>query len=191
MKNTRSILLLLILWGTDGLSADELPPSVWSFERMVDQGYNSTSGQGTFSPLRNIEQVEGVEGMAVRLSRLDALRYEKTRDFVADGKFSIQFWVKVEWASRRYGHGDVLNFVTADENRPWVWRIGFAEVEERQLPRGSMPLVLHIGEAFDTSQQPVEIEPWRWTHVAYVGNGQAVEVYRNGGLLGTVWYGEN
>jgi len=172
------------LWG------EGLEPVSWSFESRAGQGYASSSGEWVFAPLRQAEEIEGIAGQAVRLSRLDALRYEPAQDMVADGKFSIQFWVKVEWASRRYGHGDVMNFITPDNKHPWVWRIGFLQVEERQLPRGSMPLVLRIGEKFDTSPQPVEVEPWQWTHVAYVGDGKKVEIYRNGGLLGSVEYGE-
>jgi hypothetical protein len=172
------------LWGEEPASL------TWPFESRTGQGYASTSGKEVLAPLRQAEEIDGIEGKGVRLSRLDALRWEQAPEMVADGKFSIQFWVKVEWASRRYNHGDLMNFITADNQRPWVWRLGFPEVKEWQLPRGSMPLVLRLGEKFDTSPQPVEIEPWRWTHVAYVGDGKRVEVYRNGGLLGAVEYGE-
>jgi predicted esterase len=179
-----------VLFGIGKLWAEEPASLSWSFENKAGQGYESSAGKGVFKPLRRAEEIEGVEGKAVRLSRLDALRWEQAQDVVADGRFSIQFWVKVEWASRRYNHGDVLNFITPDNKHPWAWRLGFSQVETRQLPRGSMPLVLHIGEKFDTSPQPVEIEPWQWTHVAYVGDGKMVEIYRNGGLLGAVEYGE-
>ena len=33
---------------------------------------------------------------------------------------------------------------------------------------------------------PIYITPWQWTHVAFVGDGEQVSVYRNGGLIGKV-----
>jgi pimeloyl-ACP methyl ester carboxylesterase len=53
-----------------------------------------------------------------------------------------------------------------------------------------LPLVLRLGPEFTTDEQPVLIEPWQWTHVAFVGTGKGVEIYRNGGFLGTLNYGE-
>ena len=181
---------LLILTGTDHLWGEEAAPMHWSFDRQDSQGFISQSGAAAFNLLRQAEQVNGVSGKAVRLSRLDALRYEDARDVVGDGTFSIQFWIKLEWTSQRYRHGDVLNFITQSEEHPWIWRVGFQQVTQRQLPRGALPLILRLGEEFTTDQQPVLIEPWQWTHVAFVGTGSGVEIYRNGGFLGTLNYGE-
>ena len=181
---------LLILTGTNHLWGEEAAPMHWSFDRQDSQGFISQSGSAAFSLLRQAEQIDGVSGKAVRLSRLDALRYEDARDVVGDGTFSIQFWIKLEWTSQRYRHGDVLNFITQSEEHPWIWRVGFQQVTQRQLPRGALPLILRLGEEFTTDQQPVLIEPWQWTHVAFVGTGSGVEIYRNGGFLGTLNYGE-
>ena len=162
----------------------------WPLDRLEEGGYSSGAEDARLDLLRQASQVKGIEGDAVRLSRLDALRCDGFEDVVADGVFSIEFWVKVEWASRRHGHGDVINFITSDEERPWVWRIGFPTTGAQVMPAAPWPLALRIGEVFSTEELPVDIEPWQWTHVGFVGDGESVAVYRNGGLIGFVGYPE-
>jgi poly(3-hydroxybutyrate) depolymerase len=162
----------------------------WPLDRLEDGGYAPSMGSARLEVLRQASHVQGIEGGAVRLSRLDALQCTGFQDVVADGVFSIQFWVKVEWASRRHGHGDVINFITDDEERPWVWRVGFPATWAQVMPAAPWPLALRIGEEFSTAELPVDIEPWQWTHVGFVGDGEQVAVYRNGGLIGFVRYPE-
>ena len=155
----------------------------WSFD-----GGDYTAADGTaLAPLRQAAAVAGVAGDAVSLSRLDALRCDACPDLVGDGTFAVSFWLKASWASRRHGHGDVLNFVTADPGRPALWRIGFPSTDAQVMPAAPWPLVLSIG-GFSTAELPVDIEPQRWTHVGFVGDGERVGVYRNGGLIGYVGY---
>jgi poly(3-hydroxybutyrate) depolymerase len=163
----------------------------WSMDRLEENAYPCGVEDVPLEALRQASQVKGIEGDAVRLSRLDALRCESFEDVVADGTFAISFWVKVEWVSRRWGHGDVINFITSDEEHPWVWRIGFPTTEAQVMPAAPWPLALHIGEGISTEELPVDIEPWQWTHVGFVGNGESVGVYRNGGLIGFVEYPED
>jgi len=159
----------------------------WSFDQLENGGFSAENGV-RLEALRGVEEVEGIEGKGVRLSRLDALRCEGFGDVVADGVFAIGFWVKVEWASRRHGHGDVLNLVTADAEQSWNWRIGFPTTGAQVMPAAPWPLALRIGEKFSTEELPIDIEPWQWAHAAFVGDGEKVGVYRNGGLIGYVGY---
>ncbi|HIG57605.1 MAG TPA: hypothetical protein EYG11_23675 [Candidatus Latescibacteria bacterium] len=162
------------------------PTFHWSFDAMKDSAFAATEADAPLVMLRQSTTIEGIENQAVRLSRLDALRGETVPDLVSDGIFSIQFWLKTEWASRRYDHGDVLNFATPDSTRSWTWRVGFPSTWDQVMPPAPWPLTLRIGGDFSTAELAVYIEPWQWTHVAFVGDGQQISVYRNGGLIGTV-----
>ena len=78
----------------------------------------------------------------------------------------------------------MLNYVTPDSSNSWTWRIGFPTTQDQILPPAPWPLTLRIGDEFSTADLPVYIEPWQWTHVAFVGDGEKISVYRNGGHIG-------
>ena len=158
----------------------------WSFDSLKDGAYAATEADAPLKVLRQSTAIAGVEGQAVRLSRLDALIGEQVPDLVSDGIFSMQFWLKAEWSARRHNHGDVLNFATPDSAHSWTWRVGFPSTADQVLPPAPWPLSLRIGSDFNTAELPIYIQPWQWTHVAFVGDGEGVSVYRNGGLIGTV-----
>jgi predicted esterase len=194
MKLLPKILLLFpslfpALLAAAGADLKEVKCMNWSFDQVHDKGFPERESGAGLKILRNATLVPGIDGGAVRLSRLDCLSTGPMSDPVTGGRFSVGLWIKVEWASRRFQHGDVLNFVAGNSNNVQpspAWRIGFSEVKTRTLPRGNWPLVLRIGEKFDTEELPILVDPWRWTHVAFVGDGNKIGVYKNGGLLGYV-----
>lgn len=158
----------------------------WSFDRLWAGVFPDRTGQVALRVHRQVTMVEGVDGGAVRLWRQDSIRSDPMPDPLAGGRFTIAFWLKAEWASQRDEHGDVLNFVTANEDDPCVWRVGFQSAAGSTIPREHWPLVLRIGKDFSTQRVPVVIEPWQWTHVAFVADRGKVSVYRNGELIGQV-----
>ena len=162
-------------------------PIHWSFDQTDGDPYPATATTAPLVALRQASPITGIQGQAVSLSRLDALSCDTCSDMIGDGVFAVSFWLKVEWASRRHGHGDVLNFITADPEHPASWRIGFPTTWAQVMPASPWPLALHIGE-FSTAELPIDIQPLRWTHVGFVGDGEKVGVYRNGGLIGYVDY---
>ncbi|MBT3342841.1 MAG: prolyl oligopeptidase family serine peptidase [Gemmatimonadetes bacterium] len=177
-------MVLLSLGGHSLANAEQNLSWFWPLDQQEEGVYHSDGRD--LRVVRQATRVPGINADAVRLSRLDALRSTDVEDFVADGVFSIQFWVKVEWASRRAGHGDVINFITSDPEHSWTWRIGFVATSNQVMPSAPWPLVLRIGDGISTGELPVDITPWQWTHVGFVGDGEQVGVYRNGGLIGFV-----
>ena len=202
MRREITIATLLLLSAIPAPGEESGQAFSWSFDRLDEGLFTAETGSLRLRVLRQAEPVPAIAGQGVRLSRLDALRGEDFADMTADGTFSIQLWVKVEWASRRHGHGDLLNLVTADARRPWIWRVGFPTTWDQVMPPPPWPLFLRISapqaeemaedraaaqpEAISTAELPVYIEPWQWTHVGFVGDGETVAVYRNGGLIGYV-----
>ena len=162
----------------------------WTFDQIQDSRFLDSQSQSALAIAREASLVPGINGSAVRLGRRDSLRLAPATDFVSTGHFTIQIWIKAEWTVHRHDHGDVLNFVTSDPKQPWLWKVGFQSVETTTFPRDHWPLALRIGDGFSTAELPVIVEPWQWTHVAFVGDGDSVAIYRNGGLLGHVGYPE-
>lgn len=182
----RCAILLFVSLLFTAPSQAESPAFHWSFDKLKDGAYPAAKADAPLKVLRQSAGIAGVEGQAVRLSRLDALIGKDVPDLVSDGVFSMQFWLKAEWSARRHNHGDVLNFATPDSAHSWTWRVGFPSTTDQVMPPAPWPLALRIGSDFSTGELPVYIEPWQWTHVAFVGDGERVSIYRNGGLIGTV-----
>ena len=205
-------LLILIFVVPSALAASEIK---WSFEQKSTKTFPCDDGSASLDVTRNVEMVDGINGKAIRLTRKDGLRTAPMANFLADGVFSIQGWIKVEWSSRRNDLANVVNFVESDSattNTKTLWRLGFVTVpmSTNEIPRDHWQLALMTGAAgsggvpgegrggaptekrstaqpqFSTSDQPLIIEPWQWTHVAFVGDGKNIKIFRNAELVGTV-----